>query len=670
MNYTKRVELNHRQNLLEFTFAALNYIYPETNQYKYRMLNLDPDTVYAGTDRTAVYRDMKPGEYTFWVTGSNNDGVWNEKGIFVDIIIHPPWYASDLAYAGYGVSFVLLVFSFIRWRTYRLRKEKQILEEEVARRTAEIRDKNEQISEMDRLKTQFFTDISHEIRTPLSLISGPLEQLAKHQDGNPRVQKWLVTIHRNSQRLMQLVDQLLDISRLDSGQMKLVLQEGDILKYIRVLVNEYLSMAESRHIKLVMNIPDHDWITWYDRDKITKVTTNLLGNAMKYTPAGGIITCRIKILNHSKGPSTMLRMLLADTGPGIPQDHRDQIFDRFYRSGEEIFEEMPGTGIGLSLTRELVELMQGEIQVRSKVGVGSVFMVTLPMGKDHLAEGSYVIRQPGPEKEFPDQYPKKTSDQPELEPYGNKAIEILVIEDNTELRHFIRDNLASGYRVTEARDGVHGLEQARKKLPDLVITDVMMPGMDGMALCNALKQEESTSHIPVIMLTAKTLREDRIEGLESGADAYITKPFSMEELQSQIMNLLEQRERLRKKYSGLVGVDWGALTVSTLDEKFLKRITEIIIKEMGDFEFDVGKLQPLVGMSRGHLFRKLKALTGQSPSELIRTMRLKMAAKLIERGAGNITEIAMQVGFSNPSYFAKCFRDQFGMLPREYAKNH
>ena len=668
-NANHRLDLTYHETFLQFKFDAIRYPGSNENQYKYFFKGVDKDTVFKGRAYLAIYRDLKPGKYKFWATYAHQDDPFNPDPVTLDIHIKPPWYGSNLAVGSYIVFFILVVTGMIRIRTARLRKEKHLLEAEVAKRTAELSEKNRQILEMEQMKTRFFTDISHEIRTPLSLISGPLENLLQQDHPAPETDRWLHMIRRNSRRLLQLVNQLLDISKLDSGHMKLVLGEADIIKHLRVLANEFLSLAESRNIQFVVDIPDVQAVVWYDGEKIEKIMTNLLSNAFKYTPEKGTVTCRIKILdipgNHY---GQLLRMLVADTGPGIPQEEREKIFKRFYRSEGELFEDAGGTGIGLSLTREMINLLKGEIIVKSLEGRGSVFVVTLPLGRDHLEESDYILKKPGEEplkSLIPDEDLRETVE----EGSADHTIEILVVEDNKDLRSFIRENLSPEFQVSEAENGTSGLKIAQSKLPDLIISDIMMSGMDGIEFCRMLKEDERTSHIPVIMLTAKSTKEDRIEGLKQGADDYILKPFSMDELKVRISNLLEQREKLKRKYSGMIGLDWGKLSVTTLDEQFLKKVTETISEQLQDLDFNVRTLQEKMSMSREHLSRKLKALTGESPSSLIWTMRLKTAASLLEKGEKNITRVALDSGYSNSSSFAQSFKNYFGKTPREYQKD-
>jgi signal transduction histidine kinase/DNA-binding response OmpR family regulator/ligand-binding sensor domain-containing protein len=665
-----RIDLRHDQNFFRINFATLYFSHPERNRYRYILEGIDQDTVYSGNQSFAEYTDLAPGKYTFWVSGAIHRGPWNPEGRYIEIIIEPPWYSSQVAKSGYFLVLLLLILGYVRIRTEKLRKEKIVLEAQVVERTAEIRQKNEKIVEMERLKTRFFTDVSHEIRTPLSLITGPLDVLMKQEHPDPKTESRLSMIKRNSQRLLQLVNQLLDISRLDSGHMKLVLENSDIMKHIGVLANEYHSLAEKNHICYILDIPESGIITWNDRDKINKVATNLLSNAFKFTPEFGTITCRAKILTDSNDPKLQqLRIIVADTGPGIPSGEHEKIFERFYRAARDHNVDVGGTGIGLSLTREMVNLLHGDIRVKSLVGKGTVFIATVPLGKEHLKEKEFILKEH--EQPIPQEIVSEDTTGEAI--YGgeftNLGMSILIVEDNDEVRSFIKENLQPNYKILEAEDGLKGLTLATSVIPDLIISDIMMPGMDGKKMCEKLKNDERTSHIPLIMLTARATTHDKIEGLECGADDYIFKPFSIEEIEARICNLLEQRERLRKKYSGYIGLDWSEITVTTLDEQFLKKVTDTISAHLHDFKFDVGILKDKMVMSRSTLFKKLKALTGESPNSLIRIMRLKLAASMIEKSEKNITEILMSVGFSNPSYFARCFRAYFGVTPKAYQKS-
>ncbi len=672
-----QLDLSHRENFLNFKFSVLELAETDEYQYssrgyefRYFMEGVDRDTGMTGMELTARYRNLNPGNYKFWVARLVDPELWdqNTENMSFKLRIRPPWYRSSLVLGLYVLFLVLLITGITKYRTAKLKKDKLYLENEVARRTEELSEKNAQILEMQRLKTRFFTDISHEIRTPLALISGPLDQLVNQEYRDPKILRWLSLIRRNSRRLVRLVNQLLDISRLDAGYMKLVIEESDVTGHLRMLAGEYFSLAESKEIQYIIDIPEMRLLACYDGEKLEKICTNLLSNAFKFTPPGGTVTCRLKILNGTPDINApLIRLMVADTGPGIPSRLREKIFDRFYRGEEESSPFSNGTGIGLSLTKELVRIMHGEIDMKSKVGVGTVFMVTFPTGCTHLKQEEFILKDPKDQLHDKSSGLVKNGGPLQEDKLENENVSILVVEDNKDLQAFLLENLAEEFNVHGSFDGKRGLSLATSQMPDLIITDVMMPGkIDGMELCRRIKDDERTSHIPVIILTAKSTGKDKISGLEHGADDYIIKPFSMEELLVRIRNLLKQRERLRKKYSSLIGVDWENIPVTTLDEKFLKNVLEIISEYMTDFGFNVSTLQEKMSMSREHIFRKLKALTGESPSSMIRVMRLKAAASIMEKGEINIAQVAMQVGFSNPSYFSQCFKAHFGQSPSKY----
>ena len=669
--------LSHRRNNLKFKFAILEYSHPSllhytSNEYQFRYFldGIDSDTALTGMDMTARYSNLKPGRYRFWAVHSNPDGSWNPDAIEMKIFMRTPWYRSALAFGAYALFLALMLWAYIRFRTRRLRREKVILEREVARQTRVLKEKNEQVVEMERLRTRFFTDVSHEIRTPLSLIAAPVDQLAMQDYTDPRIQYWLSLIKRNSQRLFGLVNQLLDISQLDAGHMKMVLERSDVIRHVRMVIKEFQSMADSKGISYVIDVPEQELLVHYDRDKVEKVITNLLSNAFRFTPPSGIVTCRVKVISGGdEAESPQLRIIVADTGPGVPAMDREKIFERFFRGNMEQNEAIGGTGIGLALTRELVQIMHGSVLLKSLEGRGSVFIVTFLLGKEHLQEGDYIVKDSQSLSSVPlhtDQDLEKDGSIGGMEPTSRTRI--LLVEDNDELRTFMVESLISEYQVLEAGDGQEGLQLVHSDLPDLVISDVMMPGMDGMELCRRLKQDELSCHIPVILLTAKSTSQDKMEGFRQGADDYISKPFRYDELRARIRNLLEQGERLKNKYSGMVGMDWNEISVSTLDEKFLKKVIDIISENLLDPGFNVGRLQEKISISREHLYRKLMAITGESPSSLIRKLRLKTAAGLLQEGKSTITEIALHVGFSNPSHFARSFKKEYGLSPNSYRK--
>jgi signal transduction histidine kinase/ligand-binding sensor domain-containing protein/AraC-like DNA-binding protein len=667
-----RIELDHRENNLRISFVALNYRHASRNMYRYFLKGIDNDTVTVGADfRFAEYKKIRPGTYTFWVTGSNDDKVWNETGRTLEITINRPWYSSGLFYV---LTFFIISSTIIlifQWRTRYLRHEKEMMEKIVEERTAELKQKNMQIEELDRVKTRFFAEISHEIRTPLSLIVGPVETMISEKEGEDDefTVKWLKVIRRNGKRLLELVNQLLDISKLDAGKMKLILEKSDIFKNLRILAAGFQSVAETRKIEFIVRIPDEPLLEYFDRDKTEKITSNLLINAFKFTPAGGKVVCDIRsICLDITGKSPVLHITISDTGTGIRREDIDKIFDRFFSMDGEWDSDGRGTGIGLALTSEFVKMMHGQIHVSSEPGKGSEFSVSIPLGIGHLNENDYfLVDSVGDELTEKDCIPYSVIETsvPNSDTDQNKQ-QLLVIEDNDDLRHFLRDNLSNDFTVIESGNGRSGLESALSRIPDIIITDIIMHDLNGLDICRQLKEDERTSHIPIIMLTARTTADDRIAGLKSGADDYLFKPFDIHELKARIVNLLNQRQILKKRFGLLTGYELQAADIESVDEKFLKKVSEIIKNNIRDFDFDVGALQEKLGMSRVHLYRKIKAIAGISPHDMIYNYRMQEAARLIKSKSGNYAEISFSVGFSNPAYFSKWFRDYYGVSPREY----
>lgn len=668
IRYAERIDLKHDDNFFRIEYAALNYMHPEKNHYRYYLHGVDHDTVEAGNRSYAEYTKVPPGKYHFWVTGSNESRVWNREGIYIPLRIHPPWYKTKAALAAYLLMIAILIYAYIQFRIKRYRTEQLRLEHKVNMRTLELEEKKNQIVEMEQMKVRFFTNISHEIRTPLSLISGPLDNIIEEDAWDQSQIEWLSMIRRNTKRLKHLVTQLLDISKLDAGQMKLLIENVDVVRHVRMITWEFTSLADARNIRLISDFPDNDPVVSIDKEKIGNILNNLVSNALKFTRSGGTVTVRLKLLKgNSHGEPPMLRLIVADTGQGIPHAEKTQVFDRFYRAEGEVYHEERGTGIGLSLTRELVHLMHGEIVLKSLEGMGTIFIVTIPTGLGHLSSKEYTLKKEAESQALKKVVPVPVPLSPNTESPADQGKKLLVVEDNMDLRTFISWNFSSRFNVFEAEEGLAGWQLILEQIPDVIILDVMLPGMNGIKLCEKVKNDERTSHIPVILLTALSTDKDRIEGLKQGADDYISKPFSMEELSVRIQNILDQRERLRKRF--LRFLDQGSLTdlkVHSLDEQFLKKLVTVIEQHMPDFNLNVGLLIDRMAMSRSNLFRKVKALTGESPITLIRTMRLKKAAQMMATGNGNITNILLSVGFSSPSYFAKCFKAYFGKSPREY----
>ena len=657
----EKIHLPYDENFVSFEFAALSYISPERNQYAYMMEGIDRDWVHAGTRRYASYPNLPPGKYVFRVKGTNNEGVWNEACASVAIIISPPWWKSPWAYGFYVLLLVSLLYTAWRMqlRRVRVRHEFEMSKFEAAK-----------LHEVDELKSRFFANISHEFRTPLTLIMGPVKRMQDASD-DPQEKEELGLVHKNATRLLELVNQLLDLSRLESGSMKLQAAPEDVIPLLRGLLQSFCSYAERKKVSMAFASSAESIIVYIDRDKFEKIVINILANAFKFTPEGGRVEMSVgQDLRH-------VSIRISDTGIGIPAEKIPKIFDRFYQVDGSHTREQEGTGIGLSLTRELVELHKGAITVESEEGRGSAFTVRLPLGKAHLLPEEICELEKEQKEEQKETglglaaFAKATDETATGEvpkvffKEAGKPV-LLIVEDNADVRQYIRHDLTGEYNILEGVDGVDGWHQSLSQMPDIIISDIMMPKMDGFALCEKLKNDERTSHIPIILLTAKATSEDKIEGFQTGADDYIMKPFEPAELQARLRNLLEQRKRLHEHFRkhGLFEIKEQKIT--SVDQKFLEKVLAVITEQMSEPSFGVEALTEQMAVSRSLLLKKVAALTGEAPVDLIKRTRLNKAAKLIEAGFGNAFQVALEVGFSSPSYFTKCFRKQFGVTPSEY----
>jgi len=651
------VELSYDQNDLRFDYVGLHFSESEKNQYKYMLENFDDDWVDAGTQRNATYTNLDAGEYIFRVTASNSDGVWNKEGASIKIIIPPPFWATWWAYSLYVLFGLGLLYSVRRYELNRTLLKSQHKLDEVRLQERE---------ETDKMKSRFFANISHEFRTPLTLMLGPAKDVIE-KTKEPHTKKNVGIIKRNAGRLYGLVNQLLDLSKLEAGKMTLETREQNIIPLLKGLVLSFTSMAERKKITLRFNTIEENLNVYIDKEKVEKIIINLLSNAFKFTPEGGCIDFTVeKMIKEAE-------IRITDNGIGIPKDRIDKIFDRFFQVDGSQTRESEGTGIGLALTKELVELHKGKIKVESKEGEGTTLTVQIPLGKEHLRpEEICEAEKEGQEEKqnelnftediIPEPESRKEKTDIDLLIDTDKPL-LLITEDNSDVRKYIIGHLEDDYRIQEAVDGEDGLEQALNHIPDLIISDVMMPKMDGFKLCNKLKTDEKTSHIPIIMLTAKATSEDKIEGYETGADDYIMKPFDATELKARIKNLIEIRKKLQEKFSS---EDFAIpKELSSIDERFLNKVLKVINEHISEEDFSIELLSKESAMSKEQIYKKLKALTGKSPSLFLRSIRLVRAKKMIKENKSTISEISYLVGFSSPAYFTKCFKEEFGNSPSD-----
>lgn len=676
ISYTSEIILKYNQNHFSFEFAALDYINPLKNRYKYKLEGIDKEWINAdANNRIANYTNLDPGKYTFKVIASNNDGVWNTSGRSVEIIIRPPFWASWWAYLIYASLIGLAIYYY---RKLLIKREHEKSDYRV--KQVEI----EKMKELDQHKSEFFANISHEFRTPLSLILGNLEDLRKNDELIPDQKPVLNALEKNSSRLYALVNQLLELSKLDEGKMKIHLKEGNISVALKYIFASYNSLAERKRIKFALQHPQNEINGFWDQDKLEIIVHNLLSNAFKYTNEYGHIVVEygtlaskdvyLKNSNNIINPYTgdYLYFSINDTGPGIAQNDIERIFNRFEKVTGNGLTYREGMGIGLALTKELIDFQGGYLEVKSKLNEGSRFIFYLPIDKSGYAnaiiiENDYSINQDNkfkinqPEKYIPVNSIKKEKDAKELR---NK---LLIVEDNEDMRIFLYKHLQQKYETDLAEDGILGWDKAIHTIPDLIITDLMMPNRDGISLCSMLKEDHRTSHIPIIILTAKASIENKIEGLKIGADDYLEKPFKIDELLVRIENLIVQRRKLKEKYTRLMGIDTEKIKASDVDEEFIKKALAQVENNLLNEKWSVEDFSDSMNMSRSQLFRKIKALTELSVSDFILSIRLKKAAYLLENNVGSVSEVAYKTGFNDSSYFAKCFKKVYHVSPRSYA---
>ena len=662
---TDHIELGHQQSVFTIEFAAVNYTRPEKNQYAYFLEGLEETWNFVGNTTTAHYTNLSPGDYTFRVKASNNDGVWNEEVKSLSITVLPPWWKTHMAFACYFIMLGSVTLFATRLVRDRLR-EKRIAQLE--------REKRLQEEELNSRKIQFFTNISHEFRTPLTLILNPLEAIISERDTKLPValKDKLLTVRKNTGRLKRLIDELMDFRKLQLNKFSLKVSKIDAVDFTKEVVEHFKEEATLKNIALMLETPEEDISVWSDQGMLEKVLFNILSNAFKITPDNGTITVGLSKcekgkrfpLVDDKKPMEGIEIFIEDTGSGISQEEVKNVFERFYQVKNMNSQYYGGTGIGLEVVKSFVDLLKGTVEVESEETVGTKFRIFLPLGKEHFEQGEFLYKEP----QIPLEESGSNSTVPKpIETFNNASSKktVLLVEDNTELRSYLRDELQHEYKVLEAANGILGLEMAAKKTPHLIITDVVMPEMDGFEFSEEIKKDIKTSHIPIVMLTAKTMNEDWVKGIESGADIYLSKPFDMTVLRTQLRRLLTSRQILLDKF----GSDGTSVKIpehtTQLDKNFIEKVIDFIVKNIADENLNVELLAEELNLSRSQLYRKIKALTGCTANEFLRKLRLEKAKEIIEKGDASISEVCFQVGFSSPSYFTKCFKAHFGILPTE-----
>ena len=649
LNDVENVEFDYKQNIFSVSFASDNYNLPEKTQYMYKLEGFNNDwlTLPLGV-HNVTFTNLAPGKYVLRVKAINSDGYVGIKEATLGIVVNPPFWMSWWAYLLYTVGLVIVLF-LARYRMLKREREKfhlQQIENEVA--------KNEEINNM---KFRFFTNVSHELRTPLTLIISPLEGMLKETTDELQSTR-LQLMYRNAQRLLHLVNQLLDFRKGEMSTHQLSLSEGDIISYVHSVCNSFLLMADKKHIQFSFFSGIDTFSMAFDADKVGKIVMNLLSNAFKFTPEGGRVTVMIE---HVAGTPDILEIKIADTGIGISDVDKEHIFERFYQAGHKGVEETTGNGIGLSLVRDFVTLHEGEVKVFDNIGMGSVFVIQFPV--KHVETQVQLPEETG--MSAGDEEDKEMKEEAREETERKNFPLLLIVDDNEDFRIFMRYSLELQYRVKLAVNGKEAWEMMQEELPDLVISDVMMPQMDGNELCRLIKQDKRTAHIPVILLTARQNTEAKLEGLQTGADDYVTKPFNMTILVLRIRKLIEL-SRYHRVTQGMIDPAPSEIVITSLDEKLIEKAIKYVEDNMSRTELSVEELSRELGMSRVHLYKKLLQITGKTPIEFIRVIRLKRAAQLLRESQLHVSEVAFEVGFNNPKYFSRYFKDEFGVLPSVY----
>jgi signal transduction histidine kinase/ligand-binding sensor domain-containing protein/DNA-binding response OmpR family regulator len=658
ITYTGQIELKHNQNNISFEFSALDFTVPDNNQYKYQLVGYDKKWISTNAERRyANYTNLPPGKYSFRVQGSNNDDKWNEKGASIEIMISYPWWQTWWAILLYVLA-IFTFFGLIRKFELRLRNIK-------------IKAKKEE--ELNHIRTIFYTNITHEFRTPLSIILGTAEQLRKQVSEHGK--EGLDRIKQYGNNLLTLINQMLDLSKLESGQLKLNLEHRDVINFLKYILNSFQSLAIEKQIQLQFECDFDEFHMDYDPNRLQHIVSNLISNAIKFTDENGSVILTVKNEVGSghlgiKDSISSLTITVKDSGRGIQKDKLPYIFDRFYRVDSSITRKGEGTGIGLAIVNELVKLMQGQIQVKSEIGKGSEFIVLLPVFRNEAKktkskqqphyDGSPNIKQKLGTGSIP--AIKKIKDRPQ----------VLIVEDNIDLVKYLVEILNPSYNLEIAFDGQEGIDKAIKSIPDVIISDVMMPKKSGFELCSVVKKHELTSHIPIILLTAKVDFDSRLSGFRQGADAYLEKPFQQEELLTRVQALLQQRKRIQDYYlskfdlnpspqSDLTSEEW-----EKLNDPFLEKVDQLILKNLSNAQYSVKQLSKELFVDESNLYRKLKAVIRKTPSQYLRSFRMAEAKKLLVDTDLPISEVSAQCGYENQNYFSRIFKAETDLTPTEY----
>jgi signal transduction histidine kinase/ligand-binding sensor domain-containing protein/DNA-binding response OmpR family regulator len=675
INYAREITLGYEQNMISLSFSTMTYTFPERTRYLYRLKGFKDEYLEADGN-TVTYTNLEPGKYELEVNAINGDGLQSERPARLFIVVNPPYWLSPWAYALY-IS-VLITLLYGTYYTFRYRRREKF-------KLAMLEQQALQKQEIDDMKLRFFTNVGHELRTPLTLILTPIEDLMRSASDDSALSK-LNIAHRNAIRLLNLVNQLLDFRKTDVSSHQLNLSTGNFVDFAKNICHSFTEFSEKKNVYLTFFSPHDDILMAFDADKMGKVLINLLSNAFKFTPEGGRVDVSLEITgatslapaapftsdatDAASAANEWLEMRVADTGIGVSDEDKPRIFERFWQSSRTA--SYGGSGIGLHLVREFVNLHHGSVTVLDNVGRGSVFIVRIPAVKPAAKSPQPTGQTFAPLFASPANLEAETVAESEFEEStpdadGSRAV-ILVVDDSDDFRLVMQDGLKAEYRVVTASDGQEAWRIIPTLQPDVIVSDVMMPNTDGNELCRLVKNDIRTSHIPFVMLTARSSEEHRIEGLESGADEYISKPFNFEILSLRIKKMLHLRQKRQESFKATLEINPGEITITSLDEQLMQKAVKYIEAHIANSELSVEELSRYLGMSRTHLYKKLLSITGKTPVEFIRIVRLKRAAQYLRESRMQVAEIAYEVGYNNPKYFARQFRDEFGMLPTAYKK--
>lgn len=666
---TEKLTLDHTQSVFTIEYIGVNYTRPELNKYAYYLEGLEKSWNYVGSLKSATYTNLEHGNYTFKLKVANSDGKWTNTPLSLKITVLPPWWKTNKAMFFYIVLLLLVFYLINRTAQIRLNKKQAITLE----RNLRLQEKT-----LNEQKIQFFTNISHEFRTPLTLIMNPIKDIIRDDSLNIpiRIKEKHNIIHKNTDRLYRLINELLDFRKLELNKTRVSARQLSLVDFTKNILSYFKEEAITNDIDLNLDADLIDISVWGDEKMLEKIIFNILSNAIKTTPKGGTINVDLQstdklyilpLVNETK-PIKVVEIIISDTGAGIAQEKVKRIFERFYQAENLNKGYYGGTGIGLEVVREFVNLHKGKIEVESEVGKGSTFKIILPVGKSHFKESEIATEKI--EQQFKNEEFNSVNTLLKKERNNNKnqssyKYTLLIVEDNVELRDYLKNEIGNEYKVLTAENGDKGLEIAKESLPDIIITDVVMPEMDGFEFCKKIKTDISTSHIPLLMLTAKAKIDDRMEGIELGADAYMVKPFDIRLLRLRLSQLITSRQLIFNKYFSIISDIPVDINTTSLDKEFIEKVLNYINHNIGNPELNVELLATQLNLSRSQFYRKIKALTDQTANEFLRNIRLQKAKQIIEKGNTNISEVCYKVGFSSPSYFSKCFKNYFGLLPTE-----